>query len=367
MQDLRWPLSQDATNYRLLFEGLIEQSVAGIYLLQNAHLVYVNDAFARLCGVPREKLVGRPLAKVAPPQQRDSLLKQYERRLTGDKDSTFTVRLQLPGGGERALEIHGRRIDFNGEPAVIGVGIDATERLQRQAELQQSRAALAELVNHIETLREAERQRFAMELHDAVGGMLSALKFDLSRLSRQLHKTPDEPAQAQRLTQMMGQCLSLLQDTITTVRQISEDLHPSALPHLGLPVAIENHLRQFETRYGLICHYRKQPAPLALDADAMAHLYRIFQESLTNVAKHAQARHVWVTLEHDGGALELTVRDDGVGLPQAQPRPGSYGLMGMRERARLLGGTLALEPAPDGGTCLRLRLPDRPAPSRASA
>ena len=373
MQEFRWPLSREDPNYRLLFEGLIEQSVAGIYLLQHDHLIYVNEAFARLCGVPREKLIGRPLARVAPPQQRDSLMRQYERRLAGsDKDSTFTVHLQLPDGQARAIEIHGRLIDFRGQPAVIGVGIDATLRLQRQEELQQSKAALAELVSHIESVREAERQRIAMELHDAVGGMLSALKFDISRLARNIGKTL--PGDAHRdprahLERQVAECLGLVQDTIATVRQISEDLHPSALPHLGLPAAIANHLRQFEARYGVACRHEPEAGELGLDMDATGHLYRIFQESLTNVAKHAQASEVWVRLGRDGDEVLLSVRNNGLGMADNGQRPGAYGLLGMRERARRMGGTLSVEPAAGGGTLLTVRIPapGRPSPDGASA
>ncbi|MGR0065133.1 PAS domain-containing sensor histidine kinase [Bordetella bronchiseptica] len=361
MHDFRWPLDQDDANYRLLFEGLIEQSVAGIYLLQNTHLVYVNEAFARMCGVPREKLIGRPLARVAPPQQRESLLQQYERRLTGgDKDATFMVHVQRPDGQPVAIEIHGRLIDFRGQPAVIGVGIDATLRLRRQEELQQSRAALSELVSHIESVREAERQRIAMELHDAVGGMLSALKFDMSRLARHIDRTLGGPGQDERRAQLegvVGECLGLVQDTIATVRQISEDLHPSALPHLGLAAAIANHLRQFEARYGIACRYAGETGELGLDMEAMGHLYRIFQESMTNVAKHAQASEVQVRLGRDAATLVLSVRDNGVGLSGDDRRPGAYGLLGMRERARRLGGTLSVGAAPEGGTVLTVEIP----------
>lgn len=362
MPEFPTPLGRDSIDYRLLFEGLIEQSVAGIYLLQDAQLLYVNDAFGRLCGVPKEKLIGRSLAKVAPPEQREALIQQYERRLArADNDSTFIVKLSLPDGQERALEIHGRRIEFEGRPAVIGVGIDATVRLQRQAELQASKAALAELVSHIEAVREAERQRIAMELHDAVGGMLSALKFDISRLSRNISKAlPAPSAPRDALERSVADCLSLVQETISTVRQISEDLHPSALPHLGLPIAIRNHLEQFATRYGTLTHYTSDSAEeLDLGPDAIAHVYRIFQESLTNVAKHSHATAVWVTLRRDGGEIELSVRDDGIGVQDGGLRPGAFGLLGMRERARRLGGALTVDSASGGGTVLTVRLPSR--------
>jgi signal transduction histidine kinase len=159
------------------------------------------------------------------------------------------------------------------------------------------------------------------------------------------------------LERQVAECLGLVQDTIATVRQISEDLHPSALPHLGLPAAIANHLKQFETRYGVACRHEPEAGELGLDMDATGHLYRIFQESLTNVAKHAQASEVWVRLGRDGGEIVLSVRDNGQGMAGDGQRPGAYGLLGMRERARRMGGALSVEPAPGGGTQLTVRIP----------
>src|SRR5699024_6911305 len=191
-------LSEDVRgNYRYLFEGLIEQSVAGIYLLQNDMLIYVNDAFATMCGTTRDKLMGKPLERIAPRQQRKALVAQYHRRLRGeDPESTFIVHVR-PRGQEktRSIEIHGRLITYKGLPAVIGVGIDITLRLERQKELEAARTKLRELLTHTQKIRDEERLEISMELHDAVGGMLSALRFDLIRMDKRIEQLKAQSSQ----------------------------------------------------------------------------------------------------------------------------------------------------------------------------
>jgi len=201
--------------------------------------------------------------------------------------------------------------------------------------------------------------RYSRCVHDAVGGMLSALKFDISRLARSVDTILEcaSPGPRMPLERMLAECLTLVQDTIATVRQISEDLHPSAFPHLGLPTAIAHHLAQFSVRYGLTCHYAPSSAPLGLNVDVMAHLYRIFQEGMTNVAKHAQASDAWVDVDRKGDEVVLSIRDNGVGVVDNGQRPGAHGLLGMRERARRMGGAVTLAPFPGGGTLLTVRVP----------
>src|SRR5690606_14894701 len=133
------PAKTDSENYKHLFDGLVEQSVAGIYLLQDGLLTYVNETFARMCGVPRNKLQGKRLSDLAPPEQRIALMEQYERRLRGEApEARFVVRNKLKGGETRLIEIHGTRINFEDGYAVVGIGIDITDREQKEQELRKS-------------------------------------------------------------------------------------------------------------------------------------------------------------------------------------------------------------------------------------
>ena len=158
-----------------------------------------------------------------------------------------------------------------------------------------------------------------------------------------------------------------MQDTIATVRQISEDLQPSALPHLGLPAAIASHLRQFEARYGVACRHEPEAGELGLDMDATRHCTHF-------PGKPGQRCRPRAGSESGCGwgaaaMVLLSVRDNGLGMADNGQRPGAYGLLGMRERARRMGGTLSVEPAAGGGTLLTVRIPapGRPSPDGASA
>ena len=338
----------ELANYRFLFEGLIEQSVAGIYLLQNDKLIYVNDAFAKMCGTSRENLSGKSLAAVAPPDQREELLRQYARRLRGESpENTFIVRIKRPDEETvRAIEIHGRLISYRGEPAVIGVGIDATSRLLRHQELEDSKARLSELLTYIQQIRDEERLDISMELHDAVGGMLSALRFDLIRISKKIGKlTPlqenrDARVQLGELEDTAEQAMQLVQDTIKVVRQISEDLHPSALPHLGIAEAIKNDLKKFEARYGIKSEFHSTEVPLGFPDETVRDLYRIFQEGLNNVAKHADASQVWMNIRCVPDEIHLSIEDNGRGFDPLNVSHEHLGLGIMEERAEQIGAKL---------------------------
>ncbi|WP_158716243.1 PAS domain-containing sensor histidine kinase [Blastococcus sp. Marseille-P5729] len=326
----------DAEGLARLFHGIVEQSVAGIYLIQDGVLSYVNATYAELFGTVPERLVGRPLAEVAPLEQRESLLAQYDRRISGsDPHSRFQIRTKVRGS-ERIIEIHGSRVEYDGRPAVVGMGVDVTIREQATERLR----ALNEVV---ETIQDRERQRIAMELHDDLGGTLPAIKFDLSRLAR--IASADE--RGTELAGLAADTVALVQQAIDATRRISNDLSPTGLIHLGLAEALRELGRAHEARYGVPVTVRIGEVPDALDDTMTRDLFRMTQELLTNVARHAAATRVRVQLDRDGQQLRLRVSDDGRGLPD-EPGEG-FGLFGIAERARRNGGTFETSPAPGGG------------------
>lgn len=351
-------------NYKKLFNGLVEQSVAGVYLLQDSVLTYVNETFASMCGIPRSRLMGRSLYDVAPTDQREALLAQYGRRLRGEApDARFIVRAQPRNGKLRLIEIHGTLIDYEGKPAVVGVGIDITEREQKHEELQRSEVMLSDLLSHIDTVREDERIRISMELHDAIGGMLTAVKFDIARTRKRVQQLIADTHQLSLLepqhhiNEALHETTLLIQETIVAVRQISEDLRPSVLQHFGIAVAIANDLKRFEKRYNILCTFEEPKAMMALSDATASDLYRIFQEAMNNIAKHAMASRASIRLDIQDQHLTLDVIDDGCGIVDDASKSKRYGIMGMKERARRLSGNVMISAVPSGGTHLSVRLP----------
>jgi len=242
-----------------------------------------------------------------------------------------------------------------------GIMSNITDSKIEQQDALRSRARLAELTDHIEQVKEQERARIAREIHDDLGGNLTAIKMALSMLSARL--PPEQPA----LVEKAAYLDDLVDRTIEAVHRISLDLRPSTLD-LGIVAALEWQAREFEKGSGVACIFRSAEREIELDPDHAAALFRIFQEALTNVAKHAGATRVTVTLRRQRQHLTLAICDNGRGIaPADRLKPASFGLRGMSERARALGGTLTLSAAPGGGTMvtIKIRLAPPPASSKA--
>jgi signal transduction histidine kinase len=256
-----------------------------------------------------------------------------------------------------------------------GIMTNITASKQEQEETRRSRARLAELTEHIEQVKEQERTRIAREIHDDLGGNLTAIKMALSMLAARL---PEDAGLAEKADYLD----SLVDRTIEAVHRISLDLRPSTLD-LGIVAALEWQAREFEKQMGIACIMRTDGGDAEkdidgdLDPDHASALFRIFQEALTNIAKHAGATRVTVALRRQRQHLTLTICDNGRGItPADRLKPQSFGLRGMSERAKALGGTLSLSPAPGGGTMVAVKIrltaaapkaaaPSQPEPSRA--
>ncbi|HQI83452.1 MAG TPA: sensor histidine kinase [Anaerolineae bacterium] len=228
---------------------------------------------------------------------------------------------------------------------------EITERKRAEQELAQSREQLRSLTEYLQTAREQERATIAREIHDEFGQALTALKMDIAWLKRHL----DAPAQwPDKIETILG----LVDDTIRTVRRIATQLRPGLLDDLGLAAAIEWQTQDFARRTGLAHTLNLGDHDLDLDPDLATALFRIVQESLTNVARHAEATYVEVVLDDQPALLTLLVHDDGKGIaPEDMSDAHSLGLMGMRERARVWGGEVTITGAPERGTTVTVRIP----------
>ena len=332
------------------FDTIVEQMVAGIYVIQDDRFVYCNATWAGIAGYTVEEATGMSLAQIVPPDFLEVVRSRIRARLAGHPPSMHFITRGLHRDGRvRFVEVHGSRITYRGRPAVMGVGVDVTDRVRGEEERQRSREQLQALAAYTANKLEEQRLALARDVHDVLGGMLTSIKMDATRIQRRA----DNP-EVQALTQGL---IALTQQTIDTVKQISEALRPSALDHLDLSVALANELQAFTRRSGV---------PHALDADAPAlrlaprhatAVYRIFQEGLTNVSRHSKARRVNVRLRVEDGRLRLALHDDGCGFDPEAPEGSALGLLSMRERAREIGGELQIHSAPGAGTRLVLSVP----------
>ena len=246
----------------------------------------------------------------------------------------------------------GRTANFEGRRCVVGVGIDISDRRRAEEQLRVSREQLRALAGHLESARESERQGIARDIHDDLGQSLTGLKIDLVQLAKKL------PAGQPELHRHVEAMVALTDETINSVRRIMTQLRPAVLDDLGLAAAVEWQGREFEERTGIQCRLALPEHDISLDPGHATAVFRIYQESLTNVARHAFATAVDVRLDEKEGKLVLEVRDNGRGFATgAMPGPQSFGLIGMRERALLLGGSLEINSAPGAGTAVRLEIP----------
>ena len=230
-----------------------------------------------------------------------------------------------------------------------GIMTNVTASKLEQEEARRSRARLAELTAHIEQVKEQERTRIAREIHDDLGGNLTAIKMALAMLVPRL---PDDPS----LQEKAAYLDHLVDRTIEAVHRISLDLRPSTLD-LGIVAALDWQAREFEKQTGITCIFRSAERDIELAQDHASALFRIFQEALTNIAKHAGATRVMVSLRRQRQHLILSICDNGRGItPTDRLKPQSFGLRGMSERAAALGGTLTLSAAPGGGTMVAVKI-----------
>ena len=240
--------------------------------------------------------------------------------------------------------------------AVEGLITDVTEYKEAQQELEQSRRQLSIHAEHLHVLLEGVRTEIAREIHDELGQILSALKMDLFWLSR---KVLGESAEVIDKIQSM---MLLIDSTIKTVERILVTLRPSMLDELGLTTAIEWLGEEFQGRTGIVCEAILEPAPerLITDEKISTALFRICQEALTNITRHARATGVQIVLRTVGGQIELKVSDNGIGISKQDiKKSDSFGILGIRERVNLLGGRMNIAGRKGKGTVLRVRIPLR--------
>ena len=288
------------------------------------------------------------------PDDRASVVELMNQGVRQQQPFSFDHRIVRPDGSLRVL--HERATlthDLDGLPATLeGTAQDISARHQLEVELIRSREELRQLSDYIQTAREEERARIAREIHDELGGNLTGLKMDVARLRRMV--THNDPAWASQADNVSG----AIDRTVQTVRRIATELRPAILDDFGLVAAIEWQLREFESRSGIACQLDCEMEQVDIERESATAVFRVFQETLTNVARHAEASRVDVLLSKQAEHLLLEVRDNGRGIsPSDTLQAKTFGLLGMRERVHILGGSLDIRGQAGQGTTVSVKIP----------
>jgi two-component system, NarL family, sensor histidine kinase UhpB len=255
------------------------------------------------------------------------------------------------------VQIINQPLEMNGRKTAMMIATDITEQTIAAEKIQRSHENLRALSDRLQSVREEERTQIAREIHDELGQILTAIRMDLSWLANKLHElAPQFNGIFQTHTSSMT---TLVDSAIHTVRKISTELRPQILDDLGLVAAIEWQAHEFQTRTGINCTFISNVEDIRLDRKQATALFRILQESLTNIARHAKATKTRITLSAHIDAILLEIIDDGIGIEEEEiTNIKSLGLLGMHERTVLLGGIFSIQNTPEGrGTMVSVQLP----------
>jgi PAS domain S-box-containing protein len=319
-------------------------------------IILFNPAAESMFGVKADQVLGKPLERLVPPRARETHHLHMERFMSsGSAPRSMAPNMDITGlradGEEFPIESTVSRTQVDGKPQLTAVLRDVTQRRRAEAELREMNRQLRALSASLQNVREQERKRISAELHDELGQQLTGLKLDLVWLAGRAKE--GRPATAEQIDAMRH----LLDTAISSVRRIAADLRPLILGDLGFGEAVTWQTAEFAKRSGLVIDV-DLPGAVHVHDDARATaLFRIVQESLTNIARHAGASEVQIRLTVEDEQLVLTVRDDGSGIAESHGRSSGIGLVSMRERATALGGQLRIASIPGRGTTIEVTLP----------
>jgi PAS domain S-box-containing protein len=341
---------------RLLIEHGME--VIGV-IDAAATILYASPSVERVFGYPPDLLIGTNIIEHVHPDDRPAVQESIRGILHSPPSvaATLQIRLRNRDRGWRTVESTATNcLQVEGLRGIVVNLRDITERQHYEEQLRTSRDQLRQLAARVEAAREEERARISREVHDEFGQMLSGLKLDLETLASQ-HRPREAKARVEFDKRVAG-VVRGIDLSMNTARRIAAELRPPSFENLGLVAALKWQLEEFESRTGIRCRRRGLSQGAGLAPEPSLAVFRIFQEILTNVMRHASATALRVAVETDPDRFTLRVSDNGKGFdPKLPSHPHSLGLLGMRERAGLHGGTVEWSGGRNGGTTVTVRLP----------
>jgi PAS domain S-box-containing protein len=369
-------ISIDITDQRQVDAETLEEPRFLRRLIENGHdlvyrmrftparaIEYLGGAVAAITGRTAAEFYGNPdlVEECVHPEDRHLVITD---QIPTHIAPVVILRWVHPDG--RVVHAEHRRVpvydDVGQVVALEGIARNVTEFVESQQRLRESEEQLRLLAARMHDAREAERAQVARELHDELGQTLTALKLDISRMVNALKREHLTPPIVDRLQSLIG----LSDIGLATVKRIATTLRPPTLDHLGLAEAIHWESLTFKARAGLRCHVRTNKQRTALSSEQQTALFRIFQEAMTNIVRHAHASAVQVTLTERAERFEMSIRDNGRGITEAErDDPSAIGLLGMRERTALMGGIFRITGRKGKGTVVSIEVPVAAKPAGA--
>jgi PAS domain S-box-containing protein len=363
-------LAQDVTEHRLAEEALreseerfrqIAENIREVFWLRSPdlqQLLYVSPMYEKVFGRTCESLYadGENLSAVHP-DDRSRVL--HGMQTCGG--SEFEIEYRIIGHNGQVRWIRDRGFPIRNQSGEVyrmgGVAEDITDRKQAEERLKTSSEQLRALSASLQSTREKEATRIARQIHDELGGPLAGLRWELEALEKMIHE-PADPERVKMMDEKLAAMVGLTDTTINVVRRVASELRPSILDDLGLSEAIEWQTQQFQARTGIECRCDCSFPSIPLGDEQSTAVFRIVQEALTNILRHAQATQVRVAMQEEAGMFVVTVADNGCGISPAEVlNRGSLGLLGMQERAHLFGGRVDIVGLKGAGTTLHIRVP----------
>jgi PAS domain S-box-containing protein len=323
------------------YELMFRQSPLPMWIHDIGTLRFIdaNQAAERELGYSLDEWLRMSVFDIRPPSERPRLqavMESLRGRPTVATFDWFGVWVYLRKDGRRIdMEIRTTNMEVGGRAARLIVAVNVTEARASDEALRESEARYRALARRLQTIREEERVALSRTIHDELGQSLTALKIDLSVISKRLDPGLQERVEA---------AAAAVDGMIQQVRNIATELRPGVLDHLGLTAAMEWQAKEFTRRSGIACRFHPSSEEPGLTQEEAVSLFRILQESLTNVARHAHATEVNVSLGINADAVKLTIEDNGIGLSEQRRKdPASLGLIGMEERAHFINARLSIE------------------------
>jgi two-component system sensor histidine kinase UhpB len=351
--EVEWAESADR------FQSFIEQLPGMSYIVsldKEDSLIYISPKIEMLLGYSAEQWCRDKDLRIAQlhADDRHRVRSTITRAIREEGAFRIEYRVHARDGSLRWLHDEGHVVkNKSGKPLCLqGAVLDITDRKRAQEELEQSHHALQELISSLDSLRLEEQRRLAHEMHDDFGQLLAAMKLDISTLRQYL------PQSDAKVLFHLSSINDLVDTMVVSVRRIIADLPPKMLEDFGLVAGIEAMIANFEKRHGIRCHLRLPEQEPPLDTRMATAIYRMMQEMLNNVAKHAEASEVMAGIDCSQAHIRLRVSDNGRGIRTGSARHAHpFGLIGIRERVAALGGEMAIDTALGKGTSIEISLP----------